>query len=272
MEYDKKNRNSVKIRTLNRMMIVISGILSLILIDVTECRWIAALFFVNIVIFMGTEMFVLRPLNDVMRCIKEDCLVQEEGCYEFRCLAQTYNAVYKEKAAYETLLVHRAEQDQLTGLMNRGAFDRLKTSLMESRDSLALMLMDIDHFKQINDEYGHEAGDEILRKVALFLEKSFDGQEYLIRLGGDEFVVIIRKMTPEQKDIIEERINCINEALKSPSDGLPPVSLSVGVAFSDHGFHKDLYRMADRALYFMKEDGRCGCRFCQEEERNFNKI
>ena len=76
--------------------------------------------------------------------------------------------------------------------------------------------------------------------------------------------MILTDMTVEMQPVIEGKIQKMNEILMNPEDGLPQVSLSVGGAFSEKGFTEDLYKRADVALYEVKEHGRCGCRFCQE--------
>ena len=108
-------------------------------------------------------------------------------------------------------------------------------------------------------------GDKVLKKVAEFLKESFRSTDYPARIGGDEFAVILSDVTPEQKNIIAEKIREMNRLLTHPSDDLPVVSLSVGGAFSDNGFSDQLYKKADLALYDVKDHGRCGCRFYEEK-------
>ena len=129
---------------------------------------------------------------------------------------------------------------------------------------LAFLIIDVDKFKLVNDNFGHEVGDLVLKKVAKLLQESFRATDYPARIGGDEFAVILTDMTVEMQPVIEGKIQKMNEILMNPEDGLPQVSLSVGGAFSEKGFTEDLYKRADVALYEVKEHGRCGCRFCQE--------
>ena len=114
------------------------------------------------------------------------------------------------------------------------------------------MIIDVNQFKQVNDRYGHETGDQVLKKVATLLEYSFRDSDLPARIGGDEFAVVVMDITAEMKFVIEEKVNSINHALLHPTDGLPRVSLSVGIAFSENGFPEDLYRNADKALYQIK--------------------
>ena len=109
-------------------------------------------------------------------------------------------------------------------------------------------------------------GDQVLKWVAKLLEESFRATDYPARIGGDEFAVIMANVYEDQRFIIEAKIANINETLQNPSKGMPKVSLSVGGAFSKDGFTDDLYHKADLALYDVKEHGRCGCRFYDENQ------
>ena len=88
----------------------------------------------------------------------------------------------------------------------------------------------------------------------------------MARIGGDEFAVIMTNCAEELRPVIQEKIDAMNQKLQNPDDGLPKVSLSIGIAFSDSGFPDDLYKKADSALYIVKENGRCGCHFYDEND------
>lgn len=222
---------------------------------------VAILFVLNAANFILVVLLIIKPLQVYIDCIKEEKRLEITGAYEFKYLALTYNDIYEVNAANEVLLRHKAEHDPLTGVINRGAFEQMKEILKASADPLAFLIIDVDKFKLINDNYGHETGDQILKKVAKHLADTFRSQDYVARIGGDEFAVIMTNCTRELRPVIQNKVDAMNRFLQNPADGLPPISLSIGIAFSDKGFPKELYSQADRALYQVKENGRCGCRF-----------
>lgn len=221
----------------------------------------SALFLMNVFIFAMIAFLIVKPLQVYVKCIREEKLMEITGAYEFKYLALTYNDIYEINTANEILLRHQAEHDALTGIMNRGAFEQIKEVLRVKNQPIALLLVDVDKFKLINDGFGHEVGDRVLQKVARLLQESFRSTDFPARIGGDEFAVILTEVTTGQQERIEQKLNHINEALLTPMDGLPQVSLSIGGAFSPMGYTDDLYRQADKALYQIKENGRCGVAF-----------
>lgn len=223
---------------------------------------IGALFLLNALIFCMLLLLVIKPLRLFLKAIKQDKRLAVTGSYEFRNLALTYNRIFSIKEKNDKLLKHKAEHDPLTGLLNRGAFDTLAEMLKESDDPVGLLLIDVDKFKEVNDSWGHEAGDRTLCRVACLLNANFRSGDYCIRFGGDEFAVILKGATPAVEGIIMAKVAAMNEDLERElDDGTPPVSLSVGGAFSPQGFADYLYKRADQALYAVKEAGRRGCRF-----------
>lgn len=225
------------------------------------------LFTLNLAMFAVISFLVVRTLRRYITNVRERTPWEVSGVHELQYLGRVYNEAYQkniDSAVKEALLMHDAEHDPLTGLLNRRGFARIPL-LIGTRESrnLAMLLIDVDHFKQINDTHGHQIGDEILKKIAATLEKRFRAHDFLIRIGGDEFCVIMTDVTPEQQELIRNKMEKSNAELLAPEDGLPPVSLSVGVAFSDCGYHDELYTRADAALYWVKEHGRAACHFHQ---------
>lgn len=203
---------------------------------------------------------IVKPLVRYNDCILEGSIFPIDGALELQNLAATYNRVYEENLETQRLIRHEAEYDALTDLMNRGSFDRVLQIYKNGESHYALILVDVDIFKSVNDTYGHAVGDQILQKVAGLLKQMFRSIDFVCRIGGDEFAVVMVEMTSDLGYTIEEKIAAINQALTQAEDGLPKVSVSVGVAFSDReNPGEDIFKDADQALYRTKENGKCGC-------------
>lgn len=207
--------------------------------------------------------FILKPLTVSITAIQDEKLIPYSNSYELNYLAQTYNMVYEENATTRLHLKSKAERDELTGLLNRSAFNDLVEFYKNAKEQLAFLIIDVDEFKSVNDTYGHAVGDAALKRVASLLEECFRSNDFPIRYGGDEFVVIMTELNRDQKGVIERKINYINTTLQniSEEDEIPKLSISVGIAFSEHGFDDDLFEKADAALYKTKQNGRCGYSF-----------
>lgn len=214
---------------------------------------IIILFVMNVITFIAITVLIIRPLSIHIKHIKEDNLLNITGSYEFKYLALTYNDIYEINKANKLALEDKAKHDPLTGLLNRGGYDDLKNILKDSTSPLAFVIFDVDKFKDINDTYGHEKGDEVLKEVGSLLQTTFRATDYAIRLGGDEFALVMMDMRRRNIDALKEKLNYLNKALSNYN---PSVSLSIGVAFSDAGFHEELYKQADSALYEVKKNGR----------------
>lgn len=214
--------------------------------------------------YIMIAVLILRPIRLYVNCIKNNNFLEITGAYEFKYLAATYNNVYEMTIEQQNMLRQKAERDALTGLLNRQSFEQLKESLRNPSKKLAFLLVDVDVFKSINDNYGHDTGDQALIKVANLLEDNFRKADYVLRIGGDEFAVIMEKITADKKQIIRDKIDAVNEVLQHPQGDFPKYSVSVGVAFSEQGFHDELFHQTDTALYHTKENGRCGYTFYDE--------
>ena len=205
---------------------------------------------------------VIAPLKMYGKSIVKGEIFPVVGARELQELATTYNKVYQENLVAQKLIRHEAEHDALTDALNRGAFDKI-LSIYEQGDSrFAMIMVDVDVFKQVNDTYGHSVGDKILVKVADNLQREFRSIDYICRIGGDEFAIVMVDVGSDLKEVVREKIAQVNENLSNPTDGLPAVSLSVGVAFSDRENPGDsIFKDADKALYKVKNSGRNNCGF-----------
>jgi diguanylate cyclase (GGDEF)-like protein len=219
---------------------------------------LGVLFLSDALMFIFIMLLIGRPLKIFVQRIQEEKQLDVIGGREFQYLANTYNQMYFQNIAYREMLERKAERDALTGIMNRGAFDQTAGLLQGKEQPIALLVVDIDNFKLINDTYGHKTGDQILQKVARLLHGSFRSSDSVARFGGDEFAVIMSEMTKECHQIIRKKVEGMNTILQHPDDGLPPVSLSIGIAYGD-GYSQKLFEEADAALYEVKRNGRCGC-------------
>lgn len=210
--------------------------------------------------------WVVHPLLAFHDSIQKGTLFPVLGASELQSLAKTYNALFEENAERQRLMKHQAEHDPLTGLLNRGSFDRIRDLYERDGSSFALILIDVDTFKTVNDTYGHAVGDLILKKVAGLLQDAFRHIDYVCRIGGDEFAVIMVNMTTSLNYTIAGKIADVNRQLALGENGLPAVSLSAGAAFTDReNPGKSLFTDADSALYHTKSHGRCGCSFYPAE-------
>lgn len=211
--------------------------------------------------------WIVHPLMVYNENISHDSLLTVGGAYELQKLALTYNKIYVENEERQKLIKHQAEHDPLTDLLNRGSYNRIFDLYEKDKKNFALILVDVDTFKSVNDTYGHAVGDEILKKVSYLLTIVFRNIDYVCRIGGDEFAVIMVEMTSDLSYTIEEKITEINRRLSHPDDGLPPVSISVGVAFTDRkNPTPSQFTDADNALYYTKEHGKKGCTFYPEQK------
>lgn len=203
---------------------------------------------------VSNYLLIMKPMQDHAQNILENNPLDVHGSEEIRNVAEAYNRLYSENLRRTMLLKHQAETDPLTGLLNRGSFDRL---LAHRGPDIALMMVDVDLFKQINDSYGHETGDKVLRRVADALTKTFRNTDYVCRVGGDEFAVILTEMQLEMRSVVASKLEAILATLAEPTDGLPAVTLSIGIAFSATlPAGESIYHAADKALYAAKHRGR----------------
>ena len=174
-----------------------------------------------------------------------------------------YAALQLRHALQYGTLQHQVLEDALTGLRNRRAFDaRLaEESARQERyqRALALLMLDVDHFKAVNDQHGHEAGDEVLRRIAAVLRGSVRSTDVAARYGGEEFAVLMPETGLRQAAEAAERIRAGVAALRLASDGQRlDIRVSVGVAAVPESAAdaRDLVGAADAMLYEAKRAGR----------------
>lgn len=168
---------------------------------------------------------------------------------------------------HENELKNLAETDSLTGLYNRKyVFSHLNKTIGNTHQhssNLCLLMLDIDHFKKVNDSYGHQAGDEVLKQVAVAITKTLRDRDIVGRYGGEEFILGLINITSERANQVAERIrNIVADTPISINEQTIHITVSIGLACLDMGDDlKGLIKRADTALYSAKENGR-NCVIC----------
>ncbi|USD37045.1 MULTISPECIES: GGDEF domain-containing protein [Ferrimonas] len=170
------------------------------------------------------------------------------------------------EANHRMALARMSQIDTLTGLANRRLWqEHLDKEFERSRryqHPATLMVLDIDHFKSINDTLGHSAGDTVLAQVGQQLRKLLRKSDIAARYGGEEFTLLLPETGPEQAALLAERIRSTMEAQEvSTESGLARFTVSIGYAMFEPGFSDDKqwFRAADKALYEAKRSGRNRC-------------
>jgi len=155
---------------------------------------------------------------------------------------------------------HQALTDGLTGCFNRRFFEiQLERDLhlaTRMRQPVSLILLDIDHFKRVNDTHGHDAGDAALRILANALREELRGVDTAARYGGEEFAIILPQAGPEGAQVVAERLRSRIERTEVPGVGCITASLGVATFPGDASSRELLVTSADRALYLAKRTGR----------------
>lgn len=248
---------------------------------------VAAKVFISIVVlglvYLSINMIVIRNLNGLRNMIqqisngnlgarlalrrrrsdRERDLDPESGD-EIDYLIHGFNSMAQKLQEDKDQLEQLATCDSLTGLYNRGKFTAALTREIAVRGShgrpLSLLMIDLDHFKNINDAYGHQVGDEALRVAGKVIREHTRNDDIAARYGGEEIALILPATTTEEAAAIAERIRdtLAREDIDDGNDGVLQVTASIGVATipGDAGTEDELLRAADGALYQAKEDGR----------------
>ncbi len=165
-------------------------------------------------------------------------------------------------------LAQIAVTDPLTKLFNRRAvYEHLEREFARSQrygNPFCVFMMDIDHFKNVNDTYGHSVGDQVLVLVSDALRKSVRGTDVIGRYGGEEFIVLAPETDVESARVLGERLRTCVSAQTHDAAGVPGVTISIGVAQAESGnmsHFEELVHLADSALYDAKRGGRDRCVF-----------
>jgi diguanylate cyclase (GGDEF)-like protein len=180
------------------------------------------------------------------------------------CAAAIQNAYYFERVK------QLAYRDGLTGVFNRRLFENKTLEEIERSERhgnpLSVLMVDIDGFKRLNDEFGHLLGDEVLKQVSNIFLKQTRKSDIVCRYGGDEFAILLPQTVVANALIVAEKLRRAIAEWDFPGVARP-VTLSIGIAqFPLHGASRDeLVKSADSALYAAKQAGRNRCVLCPNE-------
>lgn len=220
---------------------------------------------------------LLRNAIDMLTTATGDTMAQGEKIVEnVTQRSQEMDQVRKELDEYKRI----ANTDALTRISNRRAFEDRLISIFDNqltRPTTALVLADIDHFKRINDNYGHPVGDKILATVASIIRANVRREVFVARVGGEEFALIMEGVTVEEVTAVCERIRHALETTPFKNSrtrvDYGPVTLSLGVCMaSESADSGELYNKADLALYCAKNAGRNCFNIYQESmQKDFTK-
>jgi len=153
--------------------------------------------------------------------------------------------------------------DSLIGLLNRRGCDE-KLKKLDFKDTHSSLAIDIDHFKKVNDTFGHFIGDKVIQCIAKTIQSHIGEQDLAVRFGGEEFVVVMANKEIKEAQVIAEKIRTSIEKMKlkqkESNTYLPPISVSIGISQNNKSTDwKALFEQADSALYQAKNTGRNRC-------------
>ena len=212
-----------------------------------------------------------RPVTGTVECMRQNCTLfpikDADGSIQSVCITlmdMTDTSIYHEMLQKAMQSLYNANQhDGLTSIYNRHYIeDILSKEFSRSQrygGLFSLIMMDLDYFKEINDRFGHLAGDTVLRSVTSIIDKMLRESDTFGRYGGEEFAIILPETPLEHAMLVAKRISTTIAADPIPYEGKAiPITISAGVAQS-HSLlrrHEDLIREADTALYQSKKQGR----------------
>lgn len=181
-------------------------------------------------------------------------------------LIKTLSSLLSQTLILEDLMVH----DHLTGLYNRYYLQEFFTQKKNENQQYSLLYIDLDNFKEVNDQYGHDIGDILLKKVAELFKQHLPENSVAARIGGDEFVLLIPVTTLEMKESMEFVKKIIHSFTYDKMDVagyLLTITTSIGVTFAEPGNElEDLVKEADQAMYMAKNNGRNTLEIHQKNE------
>jgi diguanylate cyclase (GGDEF)-like protein len=225
--------------------------------------------FLLLVLLIGclVAVRITKPLNRLSKFSEETFLNKsfhnhnkvpeiKSNIYEVRQLYQSAKTGFQQIHNHLNDLRIEIETDGLTGIANRKSFDLVLEKLINSQTPFSLILLDIDHFKSVNDTYGHLIGDDVLQYLAKIMLDLSREEDLCFRYGGEEFGVIVKSGDTELAKNVAERLRTTVEKLQSPTGKHITISLGVATYPKHEKEVKQLISNADKALYESKVKGR----------------
>jgi diguanylate cyclase (GGDEF)-like protein len=229
---------------------------------------------IGLVIAVGGIIVLNRLLFPPLQDLSQGMRLFSEGQHahritrnmpvELRELAEGFNAMAENLEGQHAELVKASSHDALTGCLNHGQFildfDREFSRVKRYKDKLSLLMVDLDHFKSVNDTYGHPAGDRVLQQVAQAMDSQLRASDTLYRYGGEEFVVLLPETDRHGALTVAESIRhkVADTAIVVDGNQTVTITVSIGVASfpQDTENQEDLLKKADQAVYVAKNNGR----------------
>lgn len=216
-----------------------------------------------VLVFVGTTL-IARPLRLL------SAAAQQLSAPQTTELLQRINAWYHDASAIRQAMLagvqllqqklgrlsHEAQSDPLTGLANRRAMEELLSVLEQTQQPYTVLALDIDHFKRVNDTFGHDAGDVALKQVAEILKQNSRANDLACRSGGEEFSLLLPDTTQETARAIAERIRQSIADARIPQVGNLTISIGVASKAGAPMTPQQVLKLADECLYRAKESGR----------------
>lgn len=196
---------------------------------------------------LGAREFLNKPVKPEIAVSRINNVLESQ---------RRLNVMLKEQ---EELKV-KAEIDEMTKLLNKATAEKMAKQILEEYpdENHAILMIDIDNFKNVNDSLGHDVGDHVISVVAGIISMQFGGNDIVGRIGGDEFMVFMKDVK-DREDARRKAQNIVDALCKKENLSIPDcVSVSIGMAFSDESGieYEPLFKKADEALYVSKEKGK----------------
>ena len=174
-----------------------------------------------------------------------------EGIRQIHQLVDTslYMEMYKDISDYSKSLKTEKDHDGLTGLYNKGKLMEMTEKLFSRQETIAVFYMDVNNLKYVNDNYGHDAGDRLIRKAAESLKRIEARNIMPFRIGGDEFVVVAIHVTEPEAERIRKKWEAGLAELNRAEDGIP-CAVACGFAYGEKGYRlNEVFALADKRMY-----------------------